>query len=320
MHAYLHRKEGDQVNAAYWYLTGILYLAPASESRVMNTCAMASEGCKKACLFTAGRAAFIPAIIEARIRKTQWLFADRAGFIAQLRKDVAALVRKAAKLGLKPAVRVNGTSDLPWIPMQLSAEFPTVQWYDYSKLPKPWLRTRGNYHITFSLSETNKAEALDALSHGVNVAVVFNTKKGQPLPPTWEGFEIINGDAHDLRFLDARPDRAVVIGLYAKGQAKKDRSGFVHASSRRRCSDCLQRELRTLRSACRCRHPSKRFARSTTSSTRSVDHSPKRSAVGIAEPDRTNAGGAGLASYEYCPGPLTDPGGHQLNPALANND
>jgi hypothetical protein len=209
------------------YLTGILYLAPASESRVMNTCAMASEGCKKACLFTAGRAAFIPAIIEARIRKTQWLFADRAGFMAQLRKDVAALVRKAAKLGLKPAVRVNGTSDLPWMAMQLSTEFPTVTFYDYSKLPKPWLRTRANYHITFSLSESNKADALDALSHGVNVAVVFNTKKGQPLPATWEGFDVINGDAHDLRFLDARPDHAVVIGLYRKGRAKKDTSGFV---------------------------------------------------------------------------------------------
>jgi len=42
--------------------------------------------------------------------------------------------------------------------------------------------------------------------------------------------------------------------------------------------------------------------------------------MGIAEPDKTNAGGVGLASYEYCPGPLTDPCGHQLNPALANND
>src|SRR5690349_2182943 len=95
------------------YLTGILYLAPANESGVMNTCPKSSAGCRASCLFTAGRAAIFPPIIAARVRKTRWYAEDREGFKAQLRKDIAALVRRAKRERLKPAVRINGTSDLP---------------------------------------------------------------------------------------------------------------------------------------------------------------------------------------------------------------
>jgi hypothetical protein len=207
------------------YLTGILYLAPADESGVMNTCQFASDGCKAGCLFRAGRGVF-DSVYTARVKKTKWLARDRAGFVLQLRKDIAALVRKADKLSLIPAVRLNGTSDLAWMGLQLSAEFPPVQFYDYTKLPRPWQRVRANYHLTFSLSENNHQDAIAALQHNVNVAVVFNTRRHDPLPNIWEGFEVINGDLHDLRFLDAS-DRGRVIGLRAKGPARKDTSGFV---------------------------------------------------------------------------------------------
>ena len=211
------------------YLTGILYLAPASESGVMNTCAYASEGCKSGCLFTAGRAAIFPAIIAARIEKTRFLARDREAFLEQLRKDIKALVRQAARRGMRPAVRLNGTSDLAWLPLRLSAEFPEVQFYDYTKLPMPWLRTRANYHLTFSRSEANLPAVFDALAHGINVSVVFDTRKGQPLPEMWNGYRVIDGDMHDLRFLDGY--QGAIIGLRAKGQAKKDLSGFVQIAA-----------------------------------------------------------------------------------------
>jgi hypothetical protein len=35
---------------------------------------------------------------------------------------------------------------------------------------------------------------------------------------------VFNGDESDLRFLDPQ---GVIVGLYAKGKAKKDTSGFV---------------------------------------------------------------------------------------------
>ncbi len=114
------------------YMTGILYLAPSNESKVINTCPHASKGCRAACLFTAGRGAFNN-VRQARIDKTLWLVRDRAGFIEQIKKDIAALVRKAERKGLIPCVRLNGTSDLPWENMgNIMQDFPDVQFYDYT--------------------------------------------------------------------------------------------------------------------------------------------------------------------------------------------
>jgi hypothetical protein len=53
----------------------------------------------------------------------------------------------------------------------------------------------------------------------MNVAVVFDT-----LPTTYLGRPVVNGDDTDLRFLDPQ---GVVVGLKAKGRAKKDTSGFT---------------------------------------------------------------------------------------------
>ena len=55
---------------------------------------------------------------------------------------------------------------------------------------------------------------------GGNVAVVFRNQ----LPKTWNGYEVVNGDESDLRFLDKK---GVVVGLIEKGMAKKDATGFV---------------------------------------------------------------------------------------------
>src|SRR5271166_2785612 len=200
------------------YLTGILYLAPADESGVMNTCPMSTVGCRAACLYTAGRASMFPMINRARVRKTLWLHSNPESFRAQLRKDISSLIKAAAHQSLIPAVRVNGTSDLPNLALEMAATFPDVQFYDYTKIPRPWQRTRSNYHLTFSLSESNRADAIASLQHGVNVAVVFDNKKSQPQPDKWEGFGVVSGDIHDLRFLDAHRS-GLVIGLYAKGRA-----------------------------------------------------------------------------------------------------
>jgi hypothetical protein len=126
---------------------------------------------------------------------------------------------------MKPAVRINGTSDIPKLALWMSTEFPEVQFYDYTKCPKPWLRTRANYHVTFSHDGPNNLQAcMDALQNGVNVAVVFAVRRGQPLPTTWNGYPVIDGDLHDLRFIDAQ---RVVVGLRAKGPAIGINSPFV---------------------------------------------------------------------------------------------
>lgn len=76
-----------------------------------------------------------------------------------------------------------------------------------------------NYHLTFSLSEQNEKDAKKVLRDGGNVAVVF-----QDVPDTFWNFPVKSGDEDDLRFLD--PSN-IVIGLKAKGSAKKDYSGFI---------------------------------------------------------------------------------------------
>lgn len=208
----------------FGWLTGILYLSPSNESGIFNTCTMATAGCRADCLFSAGRGRF-DATWNARVAKTLLYVNDRENFLECLRYDIQKLVRDAAARGLRPAVRVNGTSDIPKLAQQMAREFPEVQFYDYTKLPRPWLRTLANYHLTFSHSEANHADCLDALAHGVNVAVVFSTPKGSPLPAMWNGRPVFDGDNSDLRFLDPAGH---VIGVRAKGHARKDTSsGFV---------------------------------------------------------------------------------------------
>jgi len=121
---------------------------------------------------------------------------------------------------------LNGTSDIEWTRFGIMEEFPDLQFYDYTKvLNRLEKEIPKNYHITFSKNEANDVESEVALKLGANVAVVFNTKKGEALPETWKGFPVFDGDDTDARFLD--PKGGYVIGLRAKGQAKKDKTNFV---------------------------------------------------------------------------------------------
>ena len=205
-------------------LTGILYLAPAKISGY-EVCPRRSEGCTQGCLYTAGMGAFSNVQL-ARINKTKAFFEDRDTFLSQLRADIKALVKKAKKLNMTPAIRLNGTSDLEWMRFGIMNEFPDVQFYDYTKVLNRLSKDiPTNYHLTFSQSESNAFEVVTALNSGFNAAVVFSTKKGEELPKEWNGFPVHDGDDTDLRFMD--PKGGYVIGLRAKGKAKKDMSGFV---------------------------------------------------------------------------------------------
>jgi hypothetical protein len=157
----------------------------------------------------------------------------RRDFLADLVRDIARLETAADRVGMRAAVRLNGTSDLVWESMRVDRDgvtypnvmtaFPRVTFYDYTKRPG---RTNlpANYSLTVSLAESNDRLALAELESGRNIAVVFRTAKGQPLPETFAGRPVVDGDVNDLRFMDPA---GVVVGLRAKGRAKQDRSGFV---------------------------------------------------------------------------------------------
>ena len=217
------------LSARVMVLARVLYLAPWREAGGRyNTCPMATEGCRAACLgHSSGHMVMLTHKL-ARVRKTHLYYQNRPLFFAALRRDLAALERAAKRLGMKPAARLNGSSDLPWEASGIMAEFPAIQFYDYTKIERCAIAARtdpswpSNYHLTFSFSGENHDACRRVLAAGGTVAVVFSHVK--PLPATWEGFPVVSGDDHDARFLDAP---GTVIGLKAKGAAKRDRSGFV---------------------------------------------------------------------------------------------
>ena len=151
---------------------------------------------------------------------------DRANFLKQLIKEIRQHADKCKREGFKPAVRLNGTSDVSWERFKIFEMFPSVQFYDYTKVYKravKWARGEypKNYHITYSLNEDNKNLAFDILTQGGNISAVFRNKK---LPKYFWGYKVIDADKSDVRFKDPKN---VIAGLYAKGKAINDQSGFV---------------------------------------------------------------------------------------------
>jgi hypothetical protein len=206
------------------YTTAILYLAPHKLSGVINVCAHASEKCIFACLNTAGLGGVYTSIQKARIDKTVLFAKDQKAFILQLVKEIKSLSKKH---GAKFAVRLNGTSDLPWENIKVDGKnifetLPDITFYDYTKNPKRMYLDIPNYHLTFSRSETfaNHLWCKKLIKDGKNVAVVFD--KETYLQALKVDSKFVDGDKTDLRFLDPA---GVIVALKAKGKAKKSEAG-----------------------------------------------------------------------------------------------
>jgi len=207
------------------YLSFILHLAPSTLSG-HNTCPKATKGCIAACLNTAGRGGMFRrgettnVIQKARIRKTNYFYDDRAGFMFDLMQDIKKGIRLANKLGLEPVFRLNGTSDLSWEKYEMTEGknvfdvFAGIQFYDYTKVLGRKVKHIENYHLTFSKADGNDSDVAEALLQGMSVVAVYDKiPAGVP-----------SADETDLRFLDPK---GIMLGLKAKGRAKKDYTGFV---------------------------------------------------------------------------------------------
>lgn len=206
------------------YRTAILYLSPADMSGV-QLCPMARiAGCEAACLYTAGRGA-MSNVHLARLRKTLMFLQYRAEFLALLARNIRSFVAKCRREGVTPLIRLNGTSDVRWesIAPELFAEFSDVQFYDYTKIPNRH-DVPSNYDLTYSYSgvAAYAPHVAKARAKGMRLAVVFMRR--EDIPSSFEGLRTVDGDDTDVRHMDPH---GVVVALYAKGQAKRDTSGFV---------------------------------------------------------------------------------------------
>ena len=210
--------------------TYILYLAPHTQnSKKINICPRASKGCAAACLFSAGRGKFSN-VIASRTNKTEYYLSDKKTFINQLSNELLKIGAKAIKQNKKIAIRLNGTSDQDFIALIKkynnldllnSDQFKNLVFYDYTAILgkiKKYINT--SYSLTLSRKEDNEKEILEALKLGGNVAAVFR----DDLPTKYKGYNVVNGDSSDLEMIY---NKNVILGLKAKGDAKKDKTGFV---------------------------------------------------------------------------------------------
>lgn len=216
------------------YITYILYMSPFTHNTTgINVCSHASKGCAEACLVGSGFGGMYHNVMEGRKNKTEYFLSSRVEFLFQLKGEIEKAIIKNKDKAIV-TIRLNGTSDLPFEKFRVFEGgknifelFPEIQFYDYTK---NYLRfdkvLPANYHLTFSRSETNHEKAIEMLKRGFNVAMVFNK-----VPSTYEGFEVVNGDESDLRFLDKKN---VIVGLYYKKMTGKGannalgvQSGFV---------------------------------------------------------------------------------------------
>ena len=209
-------------------ITYILYLAPYTQnSKKINICPKASKGCSASCLFSAGRGSFSN-VIASRVNKTEYFLHDKEKFILQLAGELVKINKKASKETNQTLIRLNGTSDLDFVYLLKKyanfdiSNYNNLHFYDYTKIlgkVKKYIDNK-NYTLTFSRAEDNEAETIQALKIGSNVSAVFSGD----LPKTYKGFTVVDGDKTDSEMLAFK---GIILGLKAKGKAKKDNSGFV---------------------------------------------------------------------------------------------
>lgn len=213
------------------YVSAILYLASANYKKELCP---AAGACAKACLIVkAGRGAFDDKVSAARKRKSDWLLNNRETFVDQLYKEIWLLQWQAWKSGKKLAIRLNGGSDLDW--SDIYERFPMVQFWEYTKRPELALKLKSqfsNVHVTFSASENMTSRVFTAMhTRGINIATVFDVRRGAELPSEFNGIRVTDGDLHDYRFLD---ERGVIVGLRLKSNTRptdeQKSGGFVRAA------------------------------------------------------------------------------------------
>jgi len=216
------------------YRTFILYMTPfKGNDKGVNLCPMATSGCVNSCLNTAGFGKFRD-VQKGRLKRANLFVENREYFLDKLVFEIETAIKLSELDNMIPVFRLNGTSDIQWENIKVKDNknifelFPNISFYDYTKVANRFDKNLPtNYYLTFSFSNevdyysgrvmTVTKKILDS---GNNVAVVFRKE----LPETFLGYKVIDGDMDDLRFTN---DRGVIVGLKAKGLAKKDTSGFV---------------------------------------------------------------------------------------------
>lgn len=198
-------------------------------------CARSTAGCRAACnLRTSGRMAmeqqyaannglpwYAVPIVRAQLARTLLLLADPVGAVALASTCVDRVADIAADRGIGARWRLAVADDIRWeavAPAILThCRRRGVGMYAYTK----WAASerpavRGVSFARSASERTTVADIAAIIAARGNAVVVFDTRRGEPLPARWQGMRVIDGDLSDDRSADPR---GVIIGLRAKGAA-----------------------------------------------------------------------------------------------------
>lgn len=198
----------------------------------VNLCPRASGGCALACLSTSGQSG-MPAQQRAQSARTGFLLSHPVETGLIIGAELRAAIRRNGVVNL----RLNTTSDIRWElvapEMIQTLTAAGVRLYDYTAWSPADRSPSANYSLTYSAKETTHTSdeyLLGILRSGGTVAMPFDTPRGKPLPETWHGYRVIDGDESDERYLDPP---SVIVGLRAKGHRwKRDNSaGFIRSAA-----------------------------------------------------------------------------------------
>jgi hypothetical protein len=214
-----------------------LFLAPSDLSGY-NVCPWSSNECVKVCLNGAGRGAF-HSVQNARISKTKMLFERPKIFMETIISELFTAMKSAKKNDNKLALRMNGTQDISWEHIakfisnfceqgtenQFFADLPKFRLYDYTKSFVRVMNRPEWYDMTFSFNGQNWEQCKKILDSKMGrVALVFLDK----VPNEYEGYEVINGDLDDFRFLDPLGS---IVGLKYKSIGKEKDAEVANSCS-----------------------------------------------------------------------------------------
>ena len=235
----------DKASGQQWINRG-LTLSPANEASpyfkaTFNHCPFASPGCIPNCVGSKTGQGTLPSSEIARIGRTLAMHYDFARFFQLLRLEIERELARCKKLGTL-AFRTNVASDNTALADELCKLYDfshRIIFYDYTVVPKAlgtwdrsgvmqsgWSKKPFVYRV-YSRKENNHDKCLDVLASGHGVAVVF----ADGIPPTWNGYPVIDGDVNDLWFTRAPRTGGFVVGLKVKGSNKQKQdciaSGFA---------------------------------------------------------------------------------------------
>ena len=188
--------------------------------RAHDTCAGATDACRAACVGSRTGQGRLPSSGIARVGRYLAMIFDTPRFYELLDREIETEERRANRHGFKLALRCNVASDLGSLAARCASRHPDVVFYDYTAITAN-MRRDDNVRRVYSLKNGARrrqlAQHMIESGHGVAVVFAASARKSEPLPTTWNGAPVIDGDLHDLWFLQAPASGPFVVGLRVKG-------------------------------------------------------------------------------------------------------